>query len=154
MRLFRGSLRDNIELSGRRLDDSRLLEVLRASGLDALVAEHPRGLDLPIAEDGSGLSVGQRQQVGIARMLVQRPRIWLFDEPSASLDGSTEAAFVKTLAAAPAADDIVVYATHKTALLAMATRVLVMRAGRIVHDGDRDSVGRAMQSPSPLNRVA
>lgn len=154
VRLFRGSLRDNIELSGRRLDDSRLLEVLRASGLDALVAEHPRGLDLPIAEDGSGLSVGQRQQVGIARMLVQRPRIWLFDEPSASLDGSTEAAFVKTLAAAPAADDIVVYATHKTALLAMATRVLVMRAGRIVHDGDRDSVGRAMQSPSPLNRVA
>jgi ABC-type glutathione transport system ATPase component len=58
------------------------------------------------------------------------------------------------------ADDLVIYATHKTALLAMATRVLVMRGGRVVHDGDRDSIGRAMQSPSPisassaLNRVA
>lgn len=160
VRLFRGSLRDNIELSGIRLDDSRLLEVLRACGLEGLVSDHPQGLDLPIAEDGSGLSVGQRQQVGIARLMVQRPRIWLLDEPSASLDGSAEAALVKTLGSIVRPDDIVIYATHKTALLAMATRVLVMRAGRVVHDGDRDSVGRAMQSPtaiaaqSAVNRVA
>ncbi len=160
VRLFRGSLRQNIELAGMRLDDSRLLEVVRASGLEALVADHPQGLDLPIAEDGSGLSVGQRQQVGLARLLVQQPRIWLFDEPSASLDGSTEVALVKSLGSLTRADDIVIYATHKTALLAMATRVLVMRGGRVVHDGDRDSIGRAMQSPSPMpapfpvNRVA
>jgi ATP-binding cassette subfamily C protein LapB len=160
IRLFRGSLRDNIELGGVRLDDSRLLEVVRANGLETLVSEHPQGLDLPIAEDGSGLSVGQRQQVGLARLLAQPPRIWLLDEPSASLDGSAEAALVKTLTTMIRPDDLVIYATHKTALLAMATRVLVMRGGRVVHDGDRDSIGRAMQSPSPisassaLNRVA
>lgn len=160
VRLFRGSLRDNIELNGVRLDDSRLLEVVRASGLEALVAEHPQGLDLPIAEDGSGLSVGQRQQVGLARLFVQQPRIWLLDEPSASLDGSAEVALVKSLGSLVRPDDVVIYATHKTALLAMATRVLVMRGGRVVHDGDRESVGRAMQSPSPMtgqasvNRVA
>ena len=118
------------------------------------------GFDLPIAEDGSGLSVGQRQQVGLARLMVQRPGIWLLDEPSASLDGSAEVALVKSLGALIRPDDIVIYATHKTALLAMATRVLVMRGGRIMHDGDRESVGRAMQSPSPMpgpasvNRVA
>ena len=160
VRLFRGSLRDNIELAGVRLDDARLLEVVKASGLETLVAEHPMGFDLPIAEDGSGLSVGQRQQVGLARLMVQRPGIWLLDEPSASLDGSAEVALVKSLGALIRPDDIVIYATHKTALLAMATRVLVMRGGRIVHDGDRESVGRAMQSPSPMpgpasvNRVA
>jgi len=160
VRLFRGTLRDNIELSGIRLEDSRLLELLSACGLESLVSDHPQGLDLPIAEDGSGLSVGQRQQVGLARMLVQRPRIWLLDEPSASLDGSSEAALVKTLGSIVRPEDILIYATHKTALLAMATRVLVMRSGRIVHDGDRESVGRAMQTPASfsahasVNRVA
>ena len=82
--------------------------------------------------------------------------------PSAlpDLDGSAEAALVKTLGSIVRPEDILIYATHKTALLAMATRVLVMRSGRIVHDGDRDSVGRAMQTPASfpahasVNRVA
>lgn len=137
--LFRATLRENIQLASPRISGEQLGQILAASGLSAWVAEHPRGLDRTIGREGDGLSSGQRQQIAFARLLAQAPRIWLMDEPSASMDGAAEATLVRTLSKQAARDDTLVFATHKTALLALATRIIILRAGRVIHDGDRKS---------------
>ena len=136
--LFKGSLRSNLALAGG--SDARLLEISQQLGLDRLAADHPRGLERPIGEGGQGLSGGQRQLVGLARVMLAQPKIWLLDEPTAALDGETEKQVMNALHNQLGADDILLIATHKPQLLALANRVLVMRGGRIVADGPPQEV--------------
>lgn len=154
VRLFRGSLLDNIALGGGCLDPDRLSAIIEASGIHDWIGRFPRGLHHVITADDGELSAGQRQQVALARLLAQSPRIWLLDEPSAAMDGQAEASLVRALTTLPARDDIVVFATHKTALLGIATRVLVIHDGRIVHDGDRASLDRLQARQRALGRAA
>lgn len=134
--LFRGSLRENLAL-GTVADDGRMIEVVRKLGLDALVADHPRGLDRPIAEGGSGLSGGQRQLCGVARAMVRRPRVLLLDEPTSALDPATERRLYDALDQLLRPEDILVVATHRPAPATLCTRAVVMQRGRIVSDGER-----------------
>jgi len=139
IQLFNGSLRSNLQIGGA-VDDAQLVDVVRLLGLDSLLADHPRGLDRPIAEGGSGLSVGQRQLCGVARLLLRRPRLWLLDEPSSSLDQQTEKRMYDTLKNCVQPEDIVVVATHRPSAVPFCDRVIVMQKGRVVADGDRDTV--------------
>lgn len=86
VRLFAGSLRENLNLSGLERDDDRLMQALDFAGLARFVREHAKGLDLPIHDGGAGLSIGQRQSIGWARLWLQDPRVVLLDEPTAALD--------------------------------------------------------------------
>lgn len=88
--LFAGTLRDNLLLGINGVPDSRVMEVCEASGLSQLVAGHPKGLDLPIAEGGAGVSGGQKQLIAMTRLLLSNPEIWLLDEPTASMDDGLE----------------------------------------------------------------
>ncbi|TFV06293.1 ATP-binding cassette domain-containing protein, partial [Bacillus stratosphericus] len=91
-RLFLGSLRENMDLA--RTDgystDQDLLTALKRFGLDRIIRSHPRGLDMPLGEDGLGLSGGQKQIIALARMTLRNPKVVLLDEPTTGLDQATE----------------------------------------------------------------
>lgn len=141
VRLFAGTLRDNLNLGLLERDDDRLLAALDFAGLGAHVRAHPRGLDLVIRDGGEGLSVGQRQSVGWARLWLADPRIVLLDEPTAAMDQTLEATLVARLERWLTGRTAVI-ATHRVPILNLANRVMVMQAGRIVVDGPRDDVLR------------
>jgi ATP-binding cassette subfamily C protein LapB len=144
--LFKGTLRSNLTLSGA-VDDTALLEICNRLGIDRIAAENPRSMDLEISEGGEGLSGGQRQLVGLARIFLARPKIWLLDEPSASLDSETEAQLFATLQDSIRADDILIISTHKPMLAAkLVNRMIVMQQGEVVADGSPETVIARMKA--------
>ena len=153
VQLFRGTLRDNLDIGGTAADDA-LVAVVQELGLDALVRDHPRGLDREIAEGGSGLSGGQRQLAGIARVMLRRPRVWLLDEPTAGLDPAFESRALAALARAFGPRDTVVIATHRPGVISFAKRVLILQRGRIARDGEREAVLLALRSAAAEQRGA
>lgn len=140
-RLFNGTLRDNL-IFGHEKDpgDEAILNAARTTGLDALIAAHPRGLGLYISEGGHGLSGGQRQLVALTRLLLQDKGIMLLDEPTASMDGNTEERIAKVMFDAVPEQGIMILVTHKLSLLKYVQRVIVMDKGKLVLDGPRDAV--------------
>lgn len=142
--LFKGTLKSNIALAGG-VGDSRLLEVVELLGIDRLAADNPRSMELEISEGGQGLSGGQRQLTALARIFMAQPRVWLLDEPTASLDMESEERVFKALQSRIRPTDIVLIATHRPRLLALANRLVVMRRGQIVADGAPSDVIKAMQ---------
>lgn len=138
--LFKGTLKTNLALSGTA-SDSRLLKITRDLGVDAIAMGSPLGMDLPISEGGEGLSGGQRQLVALARLVIEQPRLWLLDEPTASLDADSEARVWQVLADSVQPQDILVVATHRPMqALKLANRVLVVRGGEVVRDGNPQEV--------------
>lgn len=137
--LFKGTLRSNLALAGG-ISDSRLLETVKLLGIDQIASDSPRSMDLEISEGGQGLSGGQRQLVGLGRMFLARPTVWLLDEPTASLDPETEARVLQAIVKVVRPDDILVIATHRPRLAKLANRVIVMRRGQIGADGPPDTV--------------
>ncbi len=117
-RLFLGTLRENLDLA--RMDgystDQELLGALRNFHLDQLVRNHPKGLDMPLGEDGLGLSGGQKQIVSLARLTLRHPRVVLLDEPTTGLDEQTEQQALGVLAQW-ARDKTVVVVTHRLQVL-------------------------------------
>ena len=146
-RLINGSLRDNLAMGVGDVSDEEIMEVARATRLDAMIAAQPDGLSLQIQEGGRGLSGGQRAMVGINRLLLSDPKVWLLDEPSASLDQNTEAAALAAIDAELSDSDIMVMITHKAQLLPRFTRIIVMAGGRIVKDGKTQDVLRELAPP-------
>ena len=153
VRLFSGTLRDNLTLGLPTPNDSLILRAARLTGLDQAILGHPKGLELEINEGGRGLSGGQRQLVGLTRLLLAQPRIMLLDEPTASMDGQLEARVMKHLFEDIAPDTSVVVVTHKTALLAHVNRIVLVDKGRIVADGPRDQVLAAIRAAKPVTAV-
>ena len=139
VRLFAGTLRDNLNLTMLERDDARLLEALDFAGLGAFVRAHPRGLDLPIGDNGAGLSIGQRQSIGWARLWLHDPSVVLLDEPTAALDQTLERTLVSRLEGW-LDNRTAVIATHRMPILSLTNRTLILQAGRMVVDGPRDKV--------------
>lgn len=151
--LFKGTLRSNLALSGRA-GDSRLLKIARDLGVEEIAASHPLGMNLVISEGGEGLSGGQRQLVGLARVVINQPRIWLLDEPTASLDADSEARVWSVLEQAVGPDDILIVATHKPMqAMKLATRVVVMQQGEVVKDGKPENVLPQWMARPPVARA-
>jgi ATP-binding cassette subfamily C protein LapB len=139
VRLFAGTIRDNLNMNQLERDDDRLFAALDFAGIGQFIRNHPRGLDLEIRELGEGLSVGQRQSIGWARLWLQNPPIVLLDEPTAALDQTLESTLVSRLTTWLQGRTAII-ATHRVPILQLTSRTLILQNGKLAVDGPRDAV--------------
>lgn len=147
VRLFSGTLEENLTMGMARPSEEKILQALQTVGLGPAVARHPLGIKLPLKEGGYGLSGGQRQMVGLARLILQDPSIWILDEPSASLDNETEERLMRFLATLPRTKTLI-FSTHRPRWLSLADRVLIVEEGAIKTDAPASEV-RTMRGAPP-----
>jgi ATP-binding cassette subfamily C protein LapB len=143
--LFYGTLRENIAIGAPFADDAAIVAAADVAGLSEFVNRHPDGFDMLIGERGESLSGGQRQGVAIARALLMDPPILLLDEPTSSMDFTSEQQFKERLQRF-AAHKTVIIVTHRNSLLDLATRIIVVDDGQVVASGPRDQIIQALQS--------
>ena len=149
VRLFAGTLRDNLNLTLLERDDTRLMAALDFAGLGPFVRGHHKGLDLEILDGGQGLSIGQRQSIGWARLWLQDPSICLLDEPTAALDQTLESTLVSRLERWMDGRTAII-ATHRVPILSLTQRTLILQNGRMTVDGPRDDVLAHIGKTVPL----
>jgi len=142
--LFYGSLRDNIAMGLPQADDAAVARAARIAGLAEFVDAHPHGYGMLVGERGASLSGGQRQAVAVARALIADPPILLLDEPTAAMDHASEEALKQQLREHAAGKTMIVV-THRTSLLDLVDRIIVVDAGRIVADGPKAQVVDALR---------
>ncbi|MBB6437252.1 thiol reductant ABC exporter subunit CydD [Streptomyces candidus] len=121
--LFAGSVAENVRLARPDADDAAVLQALRDAGAYDFVAALPQKAETLLGEDGAGISAGQRQRIALARAFLADRPVLLLDEPTASLDGETEAQIVEAVRRL-AAGRTVVLVVHRPALLAVADKVV------------------------------
>ncbi len=143
--LFYGTVKDNIVMGATHVEDSVVLRAAQLAGVDEFVNQHPYGFDRLIGERGAGLSGGQRQAIVLARALLLNPPILLLDEPTNSMDNSTEERLKARLQ--PYLDGkTLLLVTHRTSLLSLVDRLIVMDGGRVVAMGPKEQVVQALAS--------
>ncbi|MGW7327337.1 thiol reductant ABC exporter subunit CydD [Streptomyces sp. NPDC054840] len=125
--LFAGTIAENVRLARAGASDADVAEALRDAGAWEFVTALPRGVETPLGEGGVGLSAGQRQRLALARAFLADRPVLLLDEPTAALDGATEAGIVDTVRRLSAGRTVLLV-VHRPALLAVADRVVAMAA--------------------------
>lgn len=143
--LFTGTLRENIVIGNPTASEREIGEAARIAGVTEFSDAHPLGMQMPIGEGGRFLSGGQRQAVSLARTILRRPKIVFLDEPSGAMDTNTENKLVGLIDAWVGAGTTLIVSTHRLPFLKLVDRVMVMDDGRIVADGRRDEVLKALQ---------
>jgi ATP-binding cassette, subfamily C, bacterial CydD len=133
--IFTGTLKDNIAMARSESSEEQIEAAARNAGVLEFADRWESGLDTAVGEQGLGLSVGQAQRIALARAFIQDAPLLLLDEPTASLDRSTEAEILSNL------DEwsrgrTVVMATHRPAALALADRILILKKGALIAQGD------------------
>jgi ATP-binding cassette subfamily C protein LapB len=141
--LFHGSVRDNITLGAPFADDQAVLRAARVAGVEDFVARHPLGFDLNVGERGESLSGGQRQAIAVARALLLEPPILVLDEPTSAMDNGAESRFKHRLGEILAGKTLVLV-THRASVLSLVERLIVLDGGRVVADGPKDDVLKAL----------
>lgn len=139
-----GSVRDNILFGAPDLDDTALLRAAEIAGVSEFVRRHPEGFDMQVGERGSQLSGGQRQAVALARAVLLDPPILVLDEPTSNMDNATERRIRDALTAV-IADRTAIIMTHRSSLLALVDRLIVLDGGRVVADGTKEAVLEALR---------
>ncbi len=142
--LLAGSLRDNLTLGARYIGDERMLEVAEMTGVSELARQHPQGFERPVGERGQLLSSGQRQAVLLARALLLDPPILLLDEPTSAMDNTSEEVLRHRLGARIQGKTVILI-THRTSMLALVDRLVVLDNGHVVADGPKDAVIEALR---------
>lgn len=143
--LMAGTLRQNIAFGSDFATDADVLQASSLAGVEDFVRESPEGYGLRVGERGEGLSGGQRQAVAIARALVSRPRMLVFDEATSSMDSTAEEVLIQRLKAYLTGQTLVTI-THKSSVLSLATHLIVMDKGKVVAQGPADQIMRAGQT--------
>lgn len=142
--LFYGSLKHNLTIASPFASDADVLRAAQLAGVDEFAAAHPDGYDMIVGERGDSLSGGQRQSIAIARALVNDPQILLLDEPSSNMDHQSESQLKQRLRNASQGKTLVLV-THRTSLLDLVDRLMVIDHGRVVADGPKAQVVEALR---------
>jgi ATP-binding cassette subfamily C protein LapB len=137
--LFYGTIKDNITLGAPYVDEASVIRAASIAGVDSFVRGHPHGYDIQVGEGGRLLSGGQRQSVAVARALLMDPPILVLDEPTSSMDNSTENAFKARLGEILPGKTLLLI-THRNSMLSLVDRLIVVDGGRVVADGPKTAV--------------
>ena len=143
--LFQGSVRENIIMGTHDISDDVILESAKIAGVTEFVNVNPLGYDMQVGEQGRELSGGQRQSVAIARSIILDPPIYLFDEPSSSMDNKTESRLIRQLSSIVEGETLVLI-THRSSVLKLVDRIVVIDNGKIVADGPKSQVLSTLKS--------
>jgi len=139
--LFSGSIRENLTFAKPGATDEECLDALRRAAAGGLLARAGRGLDSVIGEGGIKVSGGERQRLAIARALLRRPHLLVFDEATSSLDSLTEEEITRTMREVSAASDVVtVLIAHRLSTVMHADRIYVLERGRVVEVGRHEAL--------------
>lgn len=137
--LFHGSIKDNVVIHAPYADDALITEAAKISGLNTIANLHPDGFDRQVGERGEELSGGQRQSVAITRALLLNPQLLLFDEPANSMDDTATKHLVNQLSD-KLGNKTLIMITHKTSMLSLVDRLIVMDNGHIIADGSKEDI--------------
>jgi ATP-binding cassette subfamily B protein len=167
--LFSGSIRENLLFVNPSATDAECLEVLKKAACDSLLARADQGLDTVIGEGGVKVSGGEKQRLSIARALLRRPRLLVFDEATSSLDSLTEEEITETIREVASAHVITILIAHRLSTILHADTIHVLERGRIVESGRhadllerkglyyamwRQQVGERRPTPTAVPRLA
>ncbi len=141
--LFDGTLAENIARFGE-VDQAKVEAAARAIGLHDFILSLPEGYDSPVGREGTMLSGGQRQRVGLARAFYGNPAFIVLDEPNSSLDEQGDADLASAIMQLKAKGSTFVVMTHRTSVLSVADKMLVLRDGQLQMFGPRDEVLKAL----------
>ncbi|WP_320152628.1 type I secretion system permease/ATPase [uncultured Tolumonas sp.] len=137
--LFYGSIRQNIQLGHPHSTDAQILRAAQRAGVSQFTNHDPNGLERQVGEGGRNLSGGQRQSIALARALLLDPPILILDEPTANMDNRSESLVKRELANLPV-ETTMLLITHRTSMLDIVDRIIVIEQGMVVADGPRDLV--------------
>jgi ATP-binding cassette subfamily C protein LapB len=152
VRLFAGSLLDNLTWGLSLPTEGDVLKAMQETGLDRVLKNHADGLMLRINEGGTGLSGGQRQLVALTRLVLQKPKIWLLDEAGDGLDREAELQVINIINKLPD-DCTVVFTTHKTNWLDASHRVIALEDGQVRLDEPRSKIVANTESSNAKSDV-
>lgn len=138
--LFAGTLRSNFLAICPEATQQDIINISKATGLIELITNNPKGIDLVIGEKGDGLSSGQQQLISLSIMLLRNKKIWLFDEPTSSLDPETERRAIRAINSVMAEDSVMLIVTHKFSTLELVNRLILVTADGKIIDGQKDDV--------------
>ncbi len=132
--VFRGTLADNIRYKRPEASDDEVKRAAIAAGMEGTLLRFPEGLQTNVGESGLGLSVGERQRIQIARILIANTKILILDEATANLDFATEAEVKKTVKEVSKENTVIVIA-HRYTMVKDADHVIVLSAGEVMEQG-------------------
>lgn len=139
--LFSGSIRENLLFVRPNATDEECMDVLRQASVESLLARAEKGLDTVIGEGGVRVSGGEKQRLSIARALLRKPQLLVFDEATSSLDSLTEEEISQTIRdVATSRDAITILIAHRLSTVLHADRIYVLERGRIVEFGKHDEL--------------
>lgn len=149
--LFRGSVKNNIIYKAPYVNDEQMLRASKLAGVDDFVKLHPKGYDMPVGERGDGLSGGQKQAIAIARAFLLDAPMILLDEPTNSVDNVMESQIRLNLSKNIIGKTTLLI-THKSAILSLVDRLIILDNGKMIIDGKRDEVIKKLNTPTKTVR--
>ena len=137
--LFSGTVRENLLMGNPEATDEQIMEAVRAVSADEVIARLEKGLDTDVGEGGDLLSTGEKQLISFARAILADPRILILDEATASVDTMTEAKIQSAMESVTAGRTCLMIA-HRLSTVRNADLILVVKEGKIVEQGNHDSL--------------
>ena len=143
--LFNGSIADNIARF-TSIDSNKVIEAAKTAGIHNMILRLPDGYETQIGANSGVLSAGQRQRLGLARAIYDRPKLIVLDEPNSNLDDQGESDLLSALRKLKESGSTVIVITHRTSVLSLVDKLAILKEGMLTSFGARDEVLKALNA--------